>query len=642
MTYLLMLAGFLILSGIAAFLVSILKVTAGEGMFLSAAAVILSMYLSLMAGHSMAGVAVPAVIAACGYAVRISDRIRRLKGNHLTDSEPAVPFFTAPAWFLLFGLLLLALVSFYHDFIQRIDELHMWAAAVKYMQEYGRMPYGPDFIGIGNKGLGTSLFISFFQKLTGYSEPHMYAASFLLIWIGWLLPFSGFREKEWKKPLLYIAILYVGSYSLYRYGLKTLYVDMHTAAWAGGLAGWWMNRRHRKTDLLVAAAGLSVLFVLKPSVGPLMMVMVFLFMAGYAWMVDRRALEDVRFRKCLRLILPLLVLLAAAAAGCLLMITWKADSLLPSGLVEAFRSRGGSKEKVLRTFSALAAGITGRPLAPKSDLKITFLFGMAAVLLLLKVSAGLYHQKLSQLFCGIYSVMAAFGYMLVLYLAFLYMFPYSESIRTAGGIRYYSVCLVYLLTIALVHLFQPGEAAFRQIRIYCLLGLLMFLLYGLNTDFLAHYTGWNKRDVEHYKDITKSASGAKEILQILAPEDKVYFLNQDEDNEFPQNTALYYLENQVSNYNREFWKLTENGSITRLRENESPVIADFPQVLTDGGYTYVWIYRTDEYLSEHLPEIFEGVMQVEDSQLYRVSYEGGQAAGLELVSDETGLTGSVQ
>ena len=50
-----------------------------------------------------------------------------------------------------------------------------------------------------------------------------------------------------KKVLLYIAILFVAIYSLYTYGTKSLYVDVPMAAWAGGLAGWWIDTEKTKT-----------------------------------------------------------------------------------------------------------------------------------------------------------------------------------------------------------------------------------------------------------------------------------------------------------------------------------------------------------------------------------------------------------
>ena len=43
----------------------------------------------------------------------------------------------------------------------------------------------------------------------------------------------------------------------------------------------------------------------------------------------------------------------------------------------------------------------------------------------------------------------------------------------------------------------------------------------------------------------------------------------------------------------------------RLREDEEITIRDFPQLLEEGGFTYVWIYSADDYLKEELPKVME-------------------------------------
>ena len=163
MTYLCMLLGFLMLTGIALFFAVFLKANIGEGMFLAASFTMLCMYFSLRIGHVSTGIIMISVIAAAGAMLWIAGMVsRRIAAKSRQQSTAQVLY--SSYWLLLSALFLLALVSFYQDFIQRIDELHMWAAAVKYMQEYGKMPYGQDFIGSGHSGFATSLFIVFFQK----------------------------------------------------------------------------------------------------------------------------------------------------------------------------------------------------------------------------------------------------------------------------------------------------------------------------------------------------------------------------------------------------------------------------------------------------------------------------------------------
>ena len=55
----------------------------------------------------------------------------------------------------------------------------------------------------------------FFQKFTGYNEQTMYVSSSLLMWIGFLLPFSGCERKGLEKDCriygnhVYCAVYFV-------------------------------------------------------------------------------------------------------------------------------------------------------------------------------------------------------------------------------------------------------------------------------------------------------------------------------------------------------------------------------------------------------------------------------------------------
>ena len=108
----------------------------------------------------------------------------------------------------------------------------------------------------------------------------MYASAFLLNWIGFLLPMSALKKRDWRKVVLYSTILFASLYSLYLRPYKSLYVDLPCIAWAGALAGWWIarDRTRKRTNLLVLAAGLVTLAFYKQMVGLLMGLLVLLFL----------------------------------------------------------------------------------------------------------------------------------------------------------------------------------------------------------------------------------------------------------------------------------------------------------------------------------------------------------------------------
>ena len=276
---------FLVIFGVALFFRESIRVTMGEGVILSASLIILSLYVSSLVGSFIYGVY--AVIAIAGIGM-ILFGIKAVRCGKMEAQG-----ILSPVLVILFVLYVTSLVFLYNDFIQHIDELHHWAATVKYMLNADQMPVG---MSVGNCAYATSLFLLFFQKFSGYNEQNMYVAAMLLAWIGFMLPFSNYSWKEWKKPGIYAVIVYIALFTLYMYGIKSLYVDVMLASWAGGLAGWWMNRGKRKTDYLVAGVSLLTLCFFKASAGPLMVLFVVMFMALYTLVVEKGKCEERKIR----------------------------------------------------------------------------------------------------------------------------------------------------------------------------------------------------------------------------------------------------------------------------------------------------------------------------------------------------------
>ena len=102
----------------------------------------------------------------------------------------------------------------------------------------------------------------------------------------------------------------------------------------------------------------------------------------------------------------------------------------------------------------------------------------------------------------------------------------------------------------------------------------------------------------------------------------------------PQNTALCYLLDQVNNFIFEPWRFTEEGCEIRATEELYPTIHELPTLLEENGYTYLWVYKTNEYLADSLETLFRldiSEAEMTDGQLFRVVFQDGHAEGLELV-----------
>ena len=528
--------------------------------------------------------------------------------------------------------------------------LACWGATVQYMEKQDRLVDWME-IGIPGQFYAASFFQLFFQKLTGYSEQGMYTASFLMLWIGLLLPWSFKGKKEWKSVLLYSMILFVSLYSLYLYPYKTLYTDLPAAAWAGGLAGWWLNRKRkrRKQELIVLAAGLLTLVFLKSYVGILMALIVALFLLTERIIGDKR-FSDKKFRVRKGAVAAALLLLVVTGAGAFLFLICKGrvPGVFPVFVKKLLNAGDPSIQKAVRVMGALGNAFFGKKLGGASRIELYPFAFMLLIFVLLIVLGWLTGRMNAAKARGMYLIVTAVLFLVFLAASYICLFNYEEAVIVRGIKRYFSILMIYNLMIVLTLWFSAGENATeegsetlllsrvairRRIVQAGALGLLLLFSWGINDKFLSSATAFNDYQISGSEDITEANAEVRKVSKAVQGE-RVYFLNQRTNNEYPQNIAFYHLGRQSSNYLSDPWRFTENGCEIRIQEYDTPKLENLPQILAEGNYQYIWLYAADEYLAENLETVFVmNVMpdQISDGQLYKVRYENGTAAGLDLV-----------
>lgn len=640
-----MLLAFCVLTGIVLLFCSIMQINLGEGMLLSASAIVLLFYLGSLLGSFQYGFYGIIAASVLGWLLWLLCFFKnRKKACHV---------FASPAYWALLAVFCASLVLLYHDFIQHIDEFHHWAAAVKYMLEKDAMPTGNDFIGGGGHyGFATSLFHLFFQKMAGYNEQSMYVSALFFSWIGFLLPFSGDGWKNWKKILLYNGIVFVSLYSLYMYGTKSLYVDVATAAWAGGLAGWYFrrDRTKKKADWLILAAGLIMLHFMKESAGFLMAVLVLCFIAAQRWIIET---GYIRKEKGVRNICILTGVLLALLVVCCLLLRFFISHIQPlqtgdtavaftfagirlpqrlADMVDAFKV---TDQKAQKTLSSFITKLFGTELASRSNLDLTFLPFVMGILMLYKVLGDLYRRKKEYMVYILYASVATAVFSVAVYFSYVFMFAYELSIKLRSVGRYFSIMGIYLFVILLVLLLQEENAKTERKQEYLAYGILFFFLLGLNSKFIPNATAIDKNSISGASKIRATAKQISQIESLISEEDKVYLIcqyAQDSlgDAELITAPASYYMGDQVSNYLRLPWNFYSDGSNVRL-ENSALSIEDLPALLEKNGYTYLWVYSSNDYLEKNLPEVLE-CQKVDDGYLYQIIYEDGKAVGADLVA----------
>ena len=641
MNILMMIPGFFILSGIAVLLMRLLRVRFGEGMFLAVSVVVGLLFLSGKTGTFFYGQAILVVLGVVGLFWNL---IAEIRGRDIGNA------WNVPVFWILVLVLLYGMVMFWHAPLQHIDEFHLWGATVRYMEKQDRLVNWTE-IGIAGQFYAASFFQLFFQKLTGYSEQGMYAASFLMLWIGLLLPWSYRGKKEWKSVLLYSMILFVSLYSLYLYPYKTLYTDLPAAAWAGGLAGWWLNRKEerRKQETIVLVAGLLTLVFLKSYVGALMALIVALFLLTER-IIENIRFRDRKFRVRTGVVEAALLLLVVAGAGAFLLLICKgyAPGIFPASVKKLLNAGEPSIQKAVRVMGALGNAFFGKKLGGASRLEIyPFMFMLLFFVLLIGLGWLTGRMNAAKARIG-YLIATAVLFLVFLAASYICLFNYEEAVIVRGIKRYFSILMIYDLVIVLTLWFSAGESTTeeggetlllsrmttrRRIVQAGALGLLLFFSWGINDKFLSSATAFNDYQISGSEDITEANAEVRKVSKAVQGE-RVYFLNQRTDNEYPQNIAFYHLGRQSSNYLSDPWRFTENGCEIRIQEYDTPKLENLPQILAEGNYQYIWLYAADEYLAENLETVFVmNVMpdQISDGQLYKVRYENGMVAGLDLV-----------
>ena len=488
---LMMLAGFLILAGIAAGLYSILRVTAGEGMLLGVFAVTIIMYAGGKFRNFPAAVIVCGVLGAAGALAFLWQGLRQRKNFR--------GFFSLEMFFLT-AIFLGSMFLFHGDFLQKIDDFHQWAAAVRYMLMKGRLPMPEDFLGAASMPMFTGTFHLFFQELGGYNEGHMYVSSFFLNAVAILLPLCRVPWRKWKSSFVYVFTVYVGLYTLYLHSYKSLYVDLPAAAWAMAFCIWFsqsIREIHRSCELrgfeaqstraksagrrsaaraksaeakatrvqnaggkfvwrrsaaraksaeaMVLLVGLPQVFmiaVIKQGIGILLLgfdliyvAADLLFVFGWkeikGWIAKRRTL----------VIAALAAALALAAAVLLL----KGKDILPvsgGGIGEALLMRS---EKARLTFRTLMNKIVTRVLCSHSRIKAKALPTTCIYSALLVLMAALRRGRERKRFIWltVFNVLNFVLYLAALYIVYVSTFSYEESVSNAAVHRYLSVIILY-------------------------------------------------------------------------------------------------------------------------------------------------------------------------------------------------------
>ncbi len=633
-----MIIAMIVMLGITLFYYNVMNISSMEGFLLAIVTVIVAMFMGATMHHLSIGIAILVGIAAFGV---IFLCIRRKK-------EAGVSDFFSPALTAVLVLYGGTLVCFHGDFIQNIDDFHQWAASVKYILGKQQMPVTGDFIGTASMPMLPSLFYVYFQKIAGYNEGNMYVSSFLFSAAAALLPFCKEKWRSSKKILVYIWAFYLGLFTLYVHPYKSLYVDLPVAAWAAGTCLWWMQihkeekglekkeekmTKYRWIFLLIM---LMVISQIKWAVGILMAAFVVFYFVIWAivslgWKEIGRILKKYKVWILGGIGIVLVVGIA--------FVRVKGNAFLPGSVEATKEALTVSSEKAKFTLESMIQNLCTRPFSEYSNIKLTFFPFVLGVLLVLLVGGWMVNRKNQRLlaYTAIYDFLCICGYLLILYVTYVSTFSYDESIKNAAIHRYLSIIaiFIYMITIGTM-LSRQLESGVKkngsQLVLVTLIGILFAT--GISDKFWCKASAKDPKSVYGYQAIQNTKTGIKKLNRYLKEKDRVYFVAQkytlEKLNEFPMTTVLYYEDQKVSNYMTSPWKFYEGGSL-QFVANVPTTIDNWKDILRDGGYTYIWVYQSDEYFSEKVQQLF-GYTQEVKRGLYQIQYQDGNVSGLQYVT----------
>ncbi len=601
MAYIMMIVAFLLMTGVALLYYNLLKTNMGEGMMLSAATLIILIHISgLFFQNLQPGRLLFLALGLLGIVITV---LRKVIGNQIVLSDVF-----SVSWVLLFVVLIITMFLYAGDFIQHIDEYHMWAAGSKYMLQYNRLPIYDDFIGGSGHQIGTCIFNYYFQSFSGYNEGLMYVSSNFLVWIGLLLPFSNIKWGNQGTAVLYSLIMYFAIISLFMYGIKNLNVDPPLAGWGGGMAGWMFSRKKKKVNILLLAACILMMYRFKSWAGAILGLFLVLLYILRKVVIEKRGHEKTSYREAISFLGVAEVIIVILSVLSVQLIR-KIDviAIAPESIGYQLQNRGFSVDKIDRTvehfiYRIFCSGLAGG----KALFNFSFFSAFVLALILIMIGGWLYNRREESLLYVMYSIVITTVYLMVVLYGYFITISYGEAIRTSGQERYTSIIVIYLLIIALSFLFLNLRKAVNP-RIPAVIGgvLLFIFTYSAGSNFFTNNTALNPDDTDAYYSAKEQRQQVDQIQELIGEDSRVYFLNQQADqlDEFGTNPAWYYMGSQMSNISNVPWKFTASGSLIRLDEFYTPTIDDFANLLKDGGYEYVWIYKADDFLKLRLPGV---------------------------------------
>lgn len=609
-----------VIAGVSMLFFVFTKVTAEEAWASAIMSVILFIFFTGLFGSTKLGLYAVYGASALGFISAVIFSVKEKK-------NVLFRFFT-PAVLMVFALTIFVTLCFRGLMVSNYDELYQWGKAVHYMLANDTLTMGADYSGDALLLSTTTVFHYFTAKLgaivSGFPiESDFYVSNVLLWFSAVILPLSGITWKEKNRVFAFGIFNFVLAALIFKQPYYNIYTDQATAYWSGALIAWFFLRKNQKNNIYLIPLILINVGMMKSMEGPLFAVIAILA-AVVIWIADKREnSESLLIKDMGKLILSKKGLFGAliALSPLILVVVWS-KIVGRNGIFRgSLTIEGDFKVRLLKTVKAMIGMLFESVTLKEKYFHLTYLIFILITITLVYIIYPKVVDKKDQMryksLMLIYLI-GFFGYFLIMLFTYMTVFPYEDSIEAISLYRYYSdymmlgvLPLAYPMFLATESEGNEKIVMFKRCAfMFSVIGILASCGYYIPRNLVHMYAV----EDETYGERENFKSYKKQIDKLTGGEGKIYFINQKEKDIFTL-VADYDFGDRISRGGMCFLFRPEyDGRVNALTEYP---IDELPYILSEQGYSYLWVYSKNKYLSMNFEEIF-GEKDLKNGSFFKV------------------------
>lgn len=527
-----------------------------------------------------------------------------------------------------FVIFLLSLAFIYYmtagRLLSKFDEFTHWGLTVKnfilfdgYANVAGSTTHGAGY------QPGISLFCYYFTALRRYMNECDVLQAMNIFTVSMLLPI--YRKITWKRvifgifllPLIYV-LPWLFSSAIIPY--NTLYVDCAMAVTFGSMLFHYYT--HEQSRFLYFGMMLYSFLIILIKPGSEFFALMILCIVILDVLLFKRKEFGEMCKKAGAWLLPVLYVVVSAAAY----LSWKIftaknQMMQVFDYIEISEENSLSADAILQNFKNALFDMSA-----DGKFKLSYVI-WAGILLLIGIFTVFFvkgkKEKGRSIVATILVIIGYAGYTGALLFMYINLFTPYEGANLASMDRYmftYILGALVFLVFMLVHWIITRFGGFGNVLI--LIPVAVILIFApwkkLNADMIncretISKTMAKRMDYEFVEQLPDKLDAGK---------DRVYFICQDSNGYEYQ--VSYYLATPISlSYDYSMgWSLGTPYSDSDVWTLDM-TMEEWEKALTDGGYTYVYIYNADKQFRSRYGDLFENPGAISDNTCYKINVKGG-------------------